>query len=146
MLHLSVVVAERTHSQTTVRRPGVNSWRDASHARHALPCESFASPDLAEQKFEEPNCAPVRKCPALWILDWQQFTSADGPELTRSASVLLTDGALRATKMTWMLASSQRYWQVTLTVEISPSGTVPVPFVTTQVRVGGFGWAETVTE
>jgi hypothetical protein len=29
---------------------------------------------------------------------------------------------------------------------MSPSGTVPVPFVTTQVRVGGIGCAETVTE
>jgi hypothetical protein len=46
----------------------------------------------------------------------------------------------------WTFASSQRYWHVTFTLEMSPSGTVPVPFVTTHVRVGGIGCAETVTE
>jgi hypothetical protein len=46
----------------------------------------------------------------------------------------------------WTFASAQRYWHVTLTLEMSPSGTVPVPFVTTHVRVGGIGCAETVTE
>jgi len=33
-----------------------------------------------------------------------------------------------------------------LPLEMSPSGTVPVPFVTTHVRIGGIGCAETVTE